>query len=35
MKVKQTAIEFELWIAKLFKQTRGTKIKPQEGYTLE
>jgi hypothetical protein len=27
MKVKQTAIEFEPWIAKLFKQTHGTKIK--------
>jgi hypothetical protein len=27
MKVKQTAIEFELQIANLFKQTHGTKIK--------
>jgi hypothetical protein len=27
MKVKQTAIEFEPQIAKLFKQTHGTKIK--------
>jgi hypothetical protein len=27
MKVKQTAIEFELQIAKLFKQTHSTKIK--------
>jgi hypothetical protein len=27
MKVKQTAIELELQIAKLFKQTHGTKIK--------
>jgi hypothetical protein len=27
MKVKQTAIEFEPRIAKLFKQTHGTKIK--------
>jgi hypothetical protein len=27
MKVKQTAIKFEPQIAKLFKQTHGTKIK--------
>jgi hypothetical protein len=27
MKVKQMAIKFEPWVAKLFKQTHSTKIK--------